>query len=170
MSSQSLQRRGFSELRLALLLLAVLLPVACASTSPRAPSPDDPSEFSTGESGEQGETGDIAPELVPVYFDFNRSAIRTDQRGALAENASHIMEGYYDSVVIEGHCDERGSEEYNLALGERRAAAVRQYLIDRGVDGSQIETVSYGESRPAVPGHNESAWSMNRRTEFRTDR
>lgn len=170
MSSQSFRSGPCSELRLVAVLLAVLLPVACASPTQRAPVQSDPSEFSTGESGEQGESGDIAPELVPVYFDFNRSAIRTDQRGALAENASHIMEGYYGSVVIEGHCDERGSEEYNLALGERRADAVRQYLVDRGVDGSQLETVSYGESRPAVRGSSESAWSMNRRTEFRTDR
>ena len=66
-------------------------------------------------------------------------------------------------VVIEGHCDERGTREYNLALGERRANTVRRYLMSRGVSSSQIEVVSYGEERPADYGHNESAWSRNRR-------
>jgi len=70
------------------------------------------------------------------------------------------------NVVIEGHCDERGSEEYNLALGERRADAVRRYMTDLGVPGGRMSTVSFGESRPAVQGHDESAWRYNRRADF----
>jgi peptidoglycan-associated lipoprotein len=69
-------------------------------------------------------------------------------------------------ITIEGHCDERGSEEYNLALGERRAAAVRQYLVDSGVSAGKLDTVSFGEAKPAVQGHDESAWRWNRRGEF----
>ena len=71
---------------------------------------------------------------------------------------------------MEGHCDERGSEEYNLALGERRANAVRQYLVNLGVTNSTLDTVSFGESKPAVQGHDESAWRWNRRAEFRVVR
>jgi hypothetical protein len=69
-------------------------------------------------------------------------------------------------VTVQGHCDERGSTEYNLALGERRAAAVKRYLVDLGVSSSKLRTVSYGEDRPAVPGHDESAWRYNRRADF----
>ena len=70
-------------------------------------------------------------------------------------------------MTIEGHCDERGSEEYNLALGERRANAVKRYMVDLGVPSSQLRTVSFGEAKPAVVGHDESAWRYNRRTEFK---
>jgi peptidoglycan-associated lipoprotein len=74
------------------------------------------------------------------------------------------------SVLIQGHCDERGTVEYNLALGEKRAKAARDYLVDLGISADRIRTISYGEERPANPGHDESAWSQNRRAEFvRTD-
>ena len=74
----------------------------------------------------------------------------------------------WGTVTVEGHCDERGSEEYNLALGDRRANAVRRYLIDLGVPASRLRTVSFGEARPAVPGHDENAWRYNRRAEFKS--
>jgi peptidoglycan-associated lipoprotein len=72
------------------------------------------------------------------------------------------------TVTIEGHCDERGSEEYNLALGDRRASGVKQYLVDLGVPASRLRTVSFGEAKPAVVGHDESAWRYNRRSEFKS--
>jgi peptidoglycan-associated lipoprotein len=72
-------------------------------------------------------------------------------------------------LVVEGHCDERGSEEYNLALGDRRAAAVARYLEDLGVSGTRLRTVSFGENKPAAAGHDESAWRVNRRSEIRID-
>ena len=108
-----------------------------------------------------------APDLKTVYFDLDRADIRSDARRALKSNASEIMgNGSWRKVVLEGHCDERGSEEYNMALGERRADAVKRYLMDLGLPGSKIVTVSYGEDRPGVRGRGESAWQANRRVEF----
>ena len=105
-------------------------------------------------------------ELKVVYFDFDRADIRSDQRAALKANAETIRKSDWSSVTVAGHCDERGSEEYNLALGERRANMVKQYLADLGVPRSKLRTVSFGEARPAVRGHDESAWRYNRRAEF----
>jgi peptidoglycan-associated lipoprotein len=103
--------------------------------------------------------------LTVIYFDYDRSDVRGDQRDGLRNNAEKIK-SMTTNVVIEGHCDERGSEEYNLALGERRADAVRRYLGDLGVPTARLSTVSFGESRPAVQGHDESAWRYNRRADF----
>ncbi|MEJ2308706.1 MAG: peptidoglycan-associated lipoprotein Pal [Gammaproteobacteria bacterium] len=97
-----------------------------------------------------------------VYFDFDSSNIRAEDYPVLDAHASNLASSG-KPVVIEGHCDERGTREYNLALGERRANTVRRYLMSRGVSSSQIEVLSYGEERPADYGHNESAWSKNRR-------
>jgi peptidoglycan-associated lipoprotein len=101
-----------------------------------------------------------------VYFDYDKSEIRSDARSALKSNAEVIGSGDGATVTIEGHCDERGSTEYNLALGERRANAVKRYLVDLGVPSSRLRTVSFGEDRPAVQGHDESAWRYNRRADF----
>jgi len=107
------------------------------------------------------------PELEAVYFDYDRATVRSDQAPTLRSNSAAI--GSHDewrTVVIEGHCDERGSEEYNLALGERRANSVRRYLTDLGVPSSRLAVVSFGESKPRAMGHDESAWRYNRRAEF----
>ncbi len=105
--------------------------------------------------------------LSTVYFDYDKSNVREDQRSGMDENARKLRDYQPgDMVVIAGHCDERGTIEYNLALGERRAQAVKMYLVDGGVGDGRIETVSYGEEQPAVMGSDESAWSMNRRVEL----
>jgi peptidoglycan-associated lipoprotein len=104
-------------------------------------------------------------DLGTIYFDFDRSDIRPDARETLRSNAEAIK-GSTGVVTIEGHTDERGSTEYNLALGERRANAAKRYLVDLGVASSRLNTVSFGEDRPAVQGHDESAWRYNRRAEF----
>jgi len=120
-----------------------------------------------GGSGGMGSNGGLST----VYFDFDRWEIRDDARGSLQENASAIKSrSEWGSVTIEGHCDERGSEEYNLALGEKRANSVKRYLANLGVSEGKLTTVSYGESQPAVQGHDESAWRYNRRAEFRVSR
>ncbi|MXY96296.1 MAG: peptidoglycan-associated lipoprotein Pal [Gemmatimonadetes bacterium] len=106
--------------------------------------------------------------LSTIYFDYDMSNIREDQRSALDENASKLRDYQpEDMVVVEGHCDERGTIEYNLALGEQRAQAVKTYLSDAGVAEDRIETVSFGEEQPAVMGGDESAWSQNRRAELK---
>ncbi len=98
-----------------------------------------------------------------VFFDFDKSNIKAEFEETLAANARMLIDNPDMKVMIEGHCDERGTTEYNLALGERRANAVRDALIGNGVNPDQLETVSYGEERPADPGSNESAWAKNRR-------
>ena len=106
--------------------------------------------------------------LNVIYFDYDKSALRADQMTALTDNARRLREFRPENnVVIEGHCDERGTIEYNLALGERRASAVKKYLTDGGVATARLETISYGEERPAAMGRDENAWSKNRRAELK---
>lgn len=102
----------------------------------------------------------------PIYFDFDRSELKPEAREELRRKADVLRDFTEVRVRIEGHADERGTVEYNLALGERRADAARQFLIDLGIDPDRLTTVSYGEERPAVEGQNEAAWSRNRRDEF----
>ena len=104
--------------------------------------------------------------FTTIYFDFDKSAIRSDQRTSLERNASLMNRYKTVRIRLEGHCDERGTEEYNIALGQRRADAVMQYLSDYGISRSRVQTISYGEMRPVDSGHSESAWSKNRRCEI----
>lgn len=106
--------------------------------------------------------------ISPVYFDLDESTIRSEFEPVL-QTAADALKDSGASVVIEGHCDERGSAEYNLALGERRAGAVRSYLYNLGVSMNQMSIVSYGEAKPAVSGSGESAWQLNRRAAFRVN-
>ncbi|HXW96712.1 MAG TPA: peptidoglycan-associated lipoprotein Pal, partial [Gemmatimonadales bacterium] len=99
-------------------------------------------------------------------FDFDKSDIRPEDRAVLDLKASILVTNAAVRIRISGHCDERGSDEYNLALGNRRAAAAKQYLVNKGVDGSRIEVVSYGKERPIATGHDEDSWFQNRRDEF----
>ena len=106
--------------------------------------------------------------LSTIYFDYDMSNVREDQLPAMDENARKLREYQpEDMVVVEGHCDERGTIEYNLALGEQRAQAVKTYLVDAGVADSRIETVSFGEEQPAVMGGDEGSWAQNRRAELK---
>jgi peptidoglycan-associated lipoprotein len=105
-------------------------------------------------------------ELGDVFFDYDKSELRSDARATLTENGKQMVAQSGATVTIEGHCDERGTVDYNLALGERRARAAKDFLVSYGVDGSRIETISYGENRPFAMGHDESAWSQNRRAHF----
>jgi peptidoglycan-associated lipoprotein len=101
-----------------------------------------------------------------VYFDFDSSTVKEDALPIIRAHADYLAANSQVHFTLEGHTDERGTREYNLALGERRADAVRRLLIANGVSPSQVRIVSYGEERPAMLGHDESAWSMNRRAEF----
>ncbi len=101
--------------------------------------------------------------LQDVFFDTNRHELTDEARAALAANAAWLKQHPGVRILVEGHCDERNTREYNLALGERRANAVRDYLGSLGVAGDRIRTVSFGEERPFAQGHDESAWRLNRR-------
>ncbi len=98
-----------------------------------------------------------------VFFDFDRHVVRVDQREALAHNARLLSENPGVRILLEGHCDERGTVEYNLALGDRRAQSVRNYLVEYGIDPGRLSTISYGKERPFATGSNEAAWALNRR-------
>lgn len=104
--------------------------------------------------------------LIPVFFNYDSSDIDEQNRTVLDANAQFLQEHPTWVVTIEGHCDERGTPEYNLGLGERRALAARQYLLELGLPLSRLRTVSYGKEFPFDPGHNENAWAKNRRAHF----
>jgi peptidoglycan-associated lipoprotein len=125
------------------------------------------SEFDQGSGTTSSGGGAAISSLKTVYFDYDRAEIRSDASSALRANADAIKgNSSWGTITVEGHCDERGSDEYNLALGNRRANAVKRYLVDLGVPSNRLRTVSFGEDKPAVQGHNESAWRYNRRSEF----
>jgi len=105
-------------------------------------------------------------EAEKIFFDYDRSDLKPDARVVLTKKASWLKENTGYSIKIEGHCDDRGSTEYNLALGEKRADAAAKFLSALGVSESRISTVSLGEEKPAESGKNETAWAKNRRDEF----
>ncbi len=106
------------------------------------------------------------PELQRIFFDYDQYTLTPEARQILADNADFMKQRPQAAVVIEGHSDERGSDEYNLALGERRAQAARDYLLSLGVPSDRLSVVSYGEERPLVQGSGEGTWKQNRRVEF----
>lgn len=106
-------------------------------------------------------------ESEKIYFDYDRAELKPDAQATLEKKARFLEDNPSYSVTIEGHCDERGTNEYNLALGERRADAAKKYLSSLGISTGRITTVSYGEEKPVSTGHDESSWSKNRRDEFK---
>lgn len=160
--------------------LATLLLAGC----PRPPEvPPDPPPVEIPEASDSGmSTGTVQPPAprvldpfedpdnplskMVIYFDFDQSTIRAEFVDVVNAHGRYLARNKDKRVRLEGHADERGSREYNIGLGERRAQSVRRMLKLQGVSDSQIATVSYGEERPAVEGHNESAWARNRRVEI----
>jgi len=117
--------------------------------------------------GDERLEGEIASvKFEPVYFDYDSSQVKASERGKIEAVAAYLRSNAAKKLIIEGHCDERGSAEYNLALGERRALAVRSYLVGLGIEAARMQTSSFGEERPAVPGTGEAVWRLNRRAEF----
>ena len=104
--------------------------------------------------------------LDDVYFEFDKSRLTPETRAKLKEHADWLMEHPTVSIIIEGHCDERGTEQYNMALGERRAYSIKNYLMSLGIESTRMQTISYGENVPKVEGSDEWAWSQNRRAHF----
>jgi peptidoglycan-associated lipoprotein len=101
-----------------------------------------------------------------IYFDYDKTAIKASEQGKLDDVAAYMKSHGEVALRVEGNCDERGTEEYNRSLGERRALGGREYLVKLGIDATRIDTVTYGEDKPAETGHDEAAWSKNRRDDF----
>jgi peptidoglycan-associated lipoprotein len=159
--------------------LALLVVVVGACQTPGTQSEDGSTSSSGPDSEFSDRSGDgVADTMISgrsgfdfgtIYFGFDKAVIEHDVRFIL-DSAGAQLSSSGRSIVIEGHCDEVGSDEYNLALGEVRAAAVQRYLFNLGVSADQMEIVSYGESRPALQGSGETVWRLNRRVEITSQR
>jgi peptidoglycan-associated lipoprotein len=141
---------------------AVDEPSTDATSAPPVEEPKDiPVEETTTE------PADMSPIAISdVFFDFDKYNLSAEAKGTLEANAREMKRVGDASVTIEGHCDERGTKAYNLALGEKRAGAAKDYLVSLGVTASRISTISYGKERPFDGGHDETAWAKNRRAHF----
>jgi peptidoglycan-associated lipoprotein len=138
-------------------VVATPTPTPAPTPAPSTPAqPPKPSEFTAN------------PNLNDIYFDFDKYNIRSGDAKALDANAAWLKSNPGNLVLIEGHCDERGTNEYNLALGERRAKSTMNYLVAQGVQASRITIISYGKERPSCTEHNEACWAKNRRAHFLT--
>ncbi len=162
----------------------MLLTFACSKKQDDIPAPVDPepAEPEVAEEIKETEKPDVHVDTSPdtlsdfdiskinlddVYFDFDKSDLREDTRETLLRHGEVLKANPEIRVLIEGHCDERGTEEYNLALGERRAERVREYMVSLGISSARMRTISYGELRPKALGHDEGAWAQNRRAVFK---
>jgi peptidoglycan-associated lipoprotein len=142
----------------------------------RITPPAEPS--ASAEAGAFGEKGEVKSEsrygsegtkvegLKAIYFDFDKSFIREDAKAIMKANAAWLKAHPKSRIKIEGNCDERGTKEYNQALGQRRAAIAKKYLIDMGVSGHRISLISYGKEKPICSNHDEACWQKNRRDDF----
>jgi len=160
-----------------LLVLVFCLAMAggCAKKVASTPTGDSAASAATGAgSGQQGLTDEqLRQQAIDkigadrIYFAFDKSDLTDESRQVLTEKADLLKKFKALNLLIEGHCDERGTNEYNMALGERRARAAYDYLSMLGVEAGRLSIISYGEEQPAVPGANEEAWAKNRRCEFK---
>ena len=149
-------------------VVSALFLLAACETAPNGSGSGTGTGSGAGLDGSGGVNGEGVGELAPgvqdrIFFDYDSSAISGDAEGVLQSQANWLQQNPGVKVVVEGHCDERGTREYNLALGERRATAAKKALVGMGVSASRISTISYGKERPAMVGSDESSWSMNRR-------
>ena len=143
--------------------LAVLASLALVSACASTESVEEASS-TTSQAVVEGQNEDFAQTAKDrVFFGFDKSSLTSEAVNTLKAQAEWLQANPDTNVIVEGHTDDRGTREYNLALGERRAVAVKNYLISRGVDAERIKTISYGKERPAVVGGNEAAWAQNRR-------
>ena len=182
---------SYRSLLLAVAVMGLGVSMACKSAQPVAEAPttkppvfdaakpaekvDESSGFkeantggeSLGEGGSsQADTLNAQNVLKRIHFDFDKADIRSEDMPLLSDNAARIKQNSGLAVRIEGHCDERGTVEYNLALGDHRARAARDYLVSLGLPATRLRTISYGKEKPLDAGHSESAWAANRRAEF----
>lgn len=167
--------------------VVIIFTTACAQQASMRPTESPPETTSASEGADErmsvdeymakererlAREGEMMAEsaLQTIHFDFDRSFIRDDSKTTLRQNAEWLKTHSDVVIQIEGHCDERGTNQYNLALGQRRADSTKNYLVSLGINGDRILTITYGEEKPVDPANNETAWSKNRRAEFVTVR
>lgn len=142
----------------------------CAKKAVETPAGGDKGAMGPSESLETAASdileGRTSAPMLPVYFDFDKSDVRADQVERIENNADFLKKSSTVRIRIEGNCDERGTNEYNLALGERRAQSAKKYLVNLGVEDARLETVSWGEEKVLLFGHDEISWAQNRRDDF----
>ncbi len=168
------QNRKFSMIAVAIAAL-----ICVTSCQKKDVKPDDANAAAVGKAGENGGVTDKPINFDPqgsdsgkidglhtIYFDYDKAGLTAEAKKLIAENIEWIKKNDKSTIQIEGHTDERGSVEYNLALGDRRAKAVRKYLVDSGIDGKRLKVISYGKEKPVMTGDSESAFSKNRRANF----
>jgi peptidoglycan-associated lipoprotein len=149
------------------LALAVALSFGCKKKAPEEAMSSAPMPVEAPKPAAPQHVQDMAANFAKVFFDFDQDGLDASSKAALDANSA-IMKQHNDiKVEIQGHADERGTTDYNMALGQRRAETVRKYLATSGVAGTRLSVVSYGEERPAASGNSETAWAQNRRAEFR---
>lgn len=144
---------------------------ANTNPAPATPTRTDPPRTAPTDDGAAARAAEAvararAAVLSTIYFEYDADELRDDARASLDEKLKILNANPALKIRIAGHCDDRGSDEYNIALGRRRSEAAKKYLTDRGIDGSRIETTTFGREKPAVQGSGEDAWSKNRRDEF----
>ena len=150
-----------TTMKLSAVVLAMGLLAACSSTKEEAPPVSSGPSTSAVRPGSQEDLKTNVGDTV--YFDFDSHAIRADAQATLQKQAAWLKKYPATRLVVEGHCDERGTREYNLALGDRRAYAVKEFLVSMGVDANRLQTKSYGKERPVCTESDESCWAQNRR-------
>jgi peptidoglycan-associated lipoprotein len=159
-------------------MVLAFLVTGCAKEEPAPPTADTPQARTTAPApggppaGGPGVGAGAASAALQefqnqaIHFDFDKYDLRPDARAILDKKVGFMNQSSAVRAQIEGHCDERGTNAYNLALGERRANSAKQYIVTAGVSAGRLSTISYGEERPADPGHTEAAWAKNRRAQF----
>jgi peptidoglycan-associated lipoprotein len=153
--------------KLRFLMLALVLGfTACSDDEEKVAEPVQPTAAAQPEPTPPPAPAPVAFKAEAVFFSYDDYTLNSDTQQRLQGLAQHLSANKAAVVQVEGHCDERGSIEYNLALGERRAQSVKNYLGQLGVEANRLSTISYGEEKPAVEGHDEASWAKNRRAEF----
>ena len=155
--------------KLLLLVVTGFFLASCAATNTQQGGDVDAASSSTSSGSDSSITAGTQEDLIVnvgdrVFFNYDSSELDSDAQELLQDQVAWLKQYSDVSVIVEGHCDERGTREYNLALGEKRAQSVKNYLISLGVSSDRISTISYGKERPAVVGSNDGAWAQNRRS------
>lgn len=175
-----MKKRVFANLLMALMVAGLFLTVSCAqkkvTSDPQSSKPSQetaPADTAPADTASENPlkpvaTGDPDVDFInlDIYFEFDSAELTGEAQTLLQGKAAYLQTKSDIKVTVEGHCDERGTTEYNLALGERRARSARNFLVDLGISGSRLSFISYGEEKPADFGHNEDSWERNRRGHF----